>query len=87
MGNLWRTPLSELDIAYDAGQHPICAALLEGGPAALAQKYGLTHDDGYIDECHMCWMMRRKLIDRFPDRLAPRQAYGIVAESQEPTGL
>lgn len=77
MGNMWETPLSELVRNYDADAHPICGALLRGGPALLAREYHAEHDDEYVDECHFCYLLRLALIDRFPQFLAPRQVYGL----------
>jgi len=77
MGNIWQTPLAQLDAHYDAEAHPICGPLLEGGPVRLAEKYGVPHEDAYVDECHMCYDVRKALIDRFPGYLAPRQVYGL----------
>lgn len=77
MGNMWETPLAELVKSYDAARHPICAPLVRGGPAELARHYGLEHEDGYVDACHFCYLMRRALVDRFPEFLAPRQVYGL----------
>jgi hypothetical protein len=77
MGNMWKMPLSKLVRDYDADSHPICGPLLRGGPALLAEEYALERDEAYIDECHFCFMMRRALVDRFPEYLAPRQVYGL----------
>jgi hypothetical protein len=77
MGNMWETPLSELVSKYDPHSHPICGPLIKGGPAALAREYDVEHEDTYVDECHMCYVVRKALIDRFPEYLAPRQVYGI----------
>jgi hypothetical protein len=52
--------------------------LIRGGPAELARHYGIAHEEGYVDECHMCWEVRKALIDRFPQYLAPKQVYGIA---------
>ena len=41
IGNMWRTPLSELVRDYDAAKHPIVGPLLEGGPARLVERFGL----------------------------------------------
>jgi hypothetical protein len=76
MGNAWQTPLSLLLKNYDATQHPITSALLNGGPANLARKYHVPHDDGYIDACHLCYHARKSLMDRFPEYLTPKQVYG-----------
>jgi len=77
MGNLWETPLCELAREYDARQHPICGPLLRGGPAALAQEHGIELPDDFVDECHYCYAVRKALVDRFPEYLAPRQVYGL----------
>ena len=83
MGNLWQQPLAELAAAYEADTHPICRPLARGGPALLAGEYGVTPEAGYVDECHFCYSVRRLLVDRFPESLAPRQVYGLgdVAEA------
>jgi hypothetical protein len=76
MGNMWKQPLSELVRNYNGHTHPVCGPLIRGGPAQLVREYGLEHENEYIDECHFCFLMRKKLIDRFPEYLAPRQVYG-----------
>jgi hypothetical protein len=77
MGNMWETPLSELVKNYDALAHPVCKPLVKGGPALLAETYGVAHEPTYVDECHFCYLVRLALIDRFPQYLAPRQVYGL----------
>ncbi len=77
MGNMWEIPLSELVENYDPDSHPICGPLLKGGPALLAKKYDVKHDDKYVTACHFCYLMRLALIDKFPQYLAPRQVYGV----------
>jgi hypothetical protein len=76
MGNLWQTPLSELVARYRAEEHPICALLVEGGPAGLARRFGYPVQPGYIEACHLCYLVRRALRERFPEYLAPPQVYG-----------
>ncbi len=77
MGNMWETPLSKLVNEYDVNAHPICGPLAKGGPALLAKKYGIEHDKAYVDACHFCYVVRKSLIERFPQYLAPRQVYGL----------
>jgi hypothetical protein len=81
MGNMWRTPLASLAREYRAERHPICGPLVAGGPAALAAEFGGAEEAGYVDACHLCYVVRRALVDRFPDRfpeyLAPGQVYGL----------
>lgn len=77
MGNVWQTPLAEIIAGYDPDTHPICASLLEGGPAELARRYGVATEDGYVDACHLCYLTRSALRERFVGCLAPEQVYGI----------
>ncbi len=77
MGNMWKTRLSTLVTDYDSKRHPICGPLIEGGPAGLARKYNIKHDAEYIDACHFCSLLRKDMIDRFPDYLTPPQVYGL----------
>ena len=80
MGNMWETPLSELVRDYDAAAHPICGPLLRGGPGELVRAYDLDLRGEYVDECHLCFLARKALTDRFPEYLAPRQVYGLENE-------
>ena len=77
IGNFWETSLSELIENYDANSHPICKSLIQGGPAQLVKDYQVEHEDEYVDECHLCYLTRLKLLDKFPKLLAPRQVYGL----------
>ncbi|MHA2390510.1 MAG: radical SAM protein [Promethearchaeota archaeon] len=77
IGNFWETPLSELIQKYEAERHPICGPLIRGGPAQLVKEYDVAHEKEYVDECHICYLARLKLLDSFPKFLAPRQVYGL----------
>lgn len=77
IGNIWQNPLLELFRAWDAQQHPIVGPLVRGGPIRLAAEYGLETGDGYVDECHLCYTMRKLLLTRFPQYLVPKEAYGL----------
>ena len=77
MGNMWKRPLSKLVSEYEAGSHPICGPLVKGGPAQLVRQYNVEHEEEYVDECHLCFLARRALVDSFPEYLAPRQVYGL----------
>jgi hypothetical protein len=77
MGNIWETPLPDLVRGYDAQQHPIAWPLIRGGPIRLVTEYGLEMSGGYVDECHLCYMARKSLLLRFPQYLAPKEAYGL----------
>jgi len=79
MGDMWETPLSGIAATYDPDAPPICGPLLDGGPARLAEAYGLEHDEEYVSACHFRYLMRRALMDRFPEYLGPPQVYGLNA--------
>jgi len=81
MGNMWERGLSTLAMEYEVESHPICGPLAKGGPALLARQYDIDIGGAYVDECHFCYLIRQKLIDRFPGYLAPRQVYGLTEES------
>jgi hypothetical protein len=77
IGNLLERPLTEIMRDYDPDTHPIVGPLLDGGPAELVSRYELPHEQAYADACHLCYISRCKLRDRFPDVLTPDQMYGI----------
>jgi len=78
IGNIWVTPLADLMRGYDPSAHPIVAPLVAGGPARLAREYDLDlGGDGFVDACHLCFLARRALLQRFPAYLAPPQVYGV----------
>jgi hypothetical protein len=83
LGNLWKQPLSEIMARYRPEEHAVCGPLLQGGPAALARAFGLRHADAYVDECQMCYEMRRALRPRMPDLLGPDQMYGVTQGNKE----
>jgi hypothetical protein len=85
LGNILQTPLKEICADYDPDRHPIVEPLLNGGPAGLATRYSLPHQDAYADACHLCDDARRRLRHRFPGILAPDQMYG-VAETDRGSG-
>jgi len=77
IGNLFRKPLSEICKTYEPDSNPIIGPLLEGGPAELIRRYGLSHEAAYADACHLCYEARKALRDRFPEILGPDQMYGV----------
>lgn len=79
IGNIWKKPLKEIMEKYNPQNHPIIGPLVEGGPAELARKFNFDITSGFIDHCHLCFEIRRGLLDRFPDILTPKQVYGVEA--------
>jgi MoaA/NifB/PqqE/SkfB family radical SAM enzyme len=80
LGNLFQTPLSQICEAYDADSHPVFGPLLEGGPAELVRRYGVSHEESYADACHLCYRARRALRGRFEEILTPDSMYGVPGE-------
>ena len=81
IGNFKETALAEIIEAFDPHTHPICAPILEGGPAELVRRYEVPHEDGYVDECHLCYAARQALRLKFPGYLAPGQMYGQYSDA------
>ena len=77
IGNVFQRPLKAICDEYQPEKHPICGLLGDGGPAALVTEYGLPHAASYADACHLCYEARLELRSRFPEFLAPDQAYGV----------
>lgn len=80
IGNMWQIPLSKIIRNYSSKSHPICGPLIRGGPAELAKSLGVKPEPEYIDECHICYLVRREAEDSYPDFLCPRQVYGMDYE-------
>jgi hypothetical protein len=80
IGNIWQQPLAQIMREYRPEEHPILGPLVKGGPAELARVFGLPEGDTYISGCHLCYLVRKKLLDRFPRYLCPRQVYGVPEE-------
>jgi hypothetical protein len=78
MGNLFDQPLAEIVADYNPQGHPIVGPLLAGGPVALVEAFDLTHQEAYVDACHLCYLSRDMLAERLPECLGPRQMYGEV---------
>ena len=76
IGNLFENPLAEIMGDYDACAHPVIGPLLAGGPVEIVNRYVLPHEQSYADACHLCYVSRSKLRDRFPEALNPCQMYG-----------
>ena len=77
IGNVYKSPLSQIMKTFEPTKHPIIGPLLDGGPAELARKYDVPHQEQFVDECHFCFLLRKTLIEKFPQHLAPNQVYGL----------
>jgi MoaA/NifB/PqqE/SkfB family radical SAM enzyme len=76
IGNAWKKPFSKIIEEFNPYEHAIIEPLVRGGPVALVEKFGLSHDDAYADACHLCYAARLLLRNKYPEILAPNQMYG-----------
>ncbi len=77
IGNIREKSLKKIKRDYRPQDHPIIGPLLRGGPAELAEIYGLPQGTDYADHCHLCFLIRKELLSMFPQYLCPAQVYGI----------
>jgi hypothetical protein len=78
IGNLKSQPLTKVIDQYDPHKHPILNAVAQDGPIGLvkiADDLGINYGQRFVDECHLCYEMRRLLQKHFPLHLAPSSCY------------
>jgi len=78
VGNMFKEPLKRIAENYDPKSHPVISVLLNGGPAKLAEMHNYDTTAGFVDHCHLCFEVRRKISDQFENHLGPKQVYGIT---------
>jgi hypothetical protein len=83
IGNAWKKPLKRIISELDPQKHPIIGPLMEGGPAALAEEFGIAPRKAYADACHMCYEIRCELRKngRLKSILVPDQLYGSGSQA------
>lgn len=77
MGNIWKKSLYNIMKDYNAHSHPICGPITRGGPAKLVEELNIHPEVECVDECHLCFLVRKKILNKYPDYLAPKQVYGL----------
>ncbi|KXH76111.1 MAG: hypothetical protein AM326_07740 [Candidatus Thorarchaeota archaeon SMTZ-45] len=78
IGNAKRNSLSDSLNSYSYSNHPIIRILAETGPIGLYQlalQHGLEPNSTFVNECHLCFEMRRLLHYHYPKLLAPIRCY------------
>ncbi|MFW9985422.1 MAG: radical SAM protein [Candidatus Odinarchaeota archaeon] len=79
IGNIQQVPLHKIIASYNPDQHPIIHALTNtgiGGLIQLAQEHNVEIPTQSVSSpCHACYVLRRTLLDTFPNDLAPHHLY------------
>lgn len=78
IGNAKEKNLSKIVEEYDHSAHPIIKVLADEGPKGLlelAKRRGFISEEGYVDECHLCYELRKYLRTHYPEYLAPKSYY------------
>ncbi len=78
IGNAAHESLPTLLNDYDYQRHPIISIIAEQNPIGLlelAKARGYKEKKGFINECHLCYEMRRFLQPHYPQYLAPSTCY------------
>lgn len=78
IGNARNEPLADILGRYDARMHPLISILSEKGPIGLydlALRKGYNDMRSFVDECHLCYEMRKFLRPYYRRFLAPSECY------------
>ena len=78
IGNTKTRPLTQILRSYDYVEHPLLSVLAKEGPIGLlkiAIAKGFSQDQKFINECHLCYEMRKFLSSYYPQHLVPANCY------------
>ena len=78
IGNTKHRSLARILQNYNNRTHPILSIIAEEGPIGLlkvAKAKGFKQKQKFIDECHLCYEIRRFLRPYYPDYLSPSSCY------------
>lgn len=78
IGNAINQSLPEVLKSYDYRYHPIIRIIVEEGPIGLlrlATAKGYKEDRKFVDECHLCYEMRKFLRRYYTRYLSPENCY------------
>jgi hypothetical protein len=78
IGNTKRESLTRILQNYDYHAHPIISTIAEEGPIGLlgtARAKGFKEKQKFVNECHLCYEMRKILRPYYPNHLAPSSCY------------
>ena len=78
IGNTNIQPLTKILQNYDVDKHPILAIISRKGPIGLlnlAKEKGFQQSQRFVNECHLCYDLRKYLQPFYPYSLAPDYCY------------
>ena len=80
IGNVEKSSIAEVFEEYEHNLNPIVSVIVEKGPKGLyemAIQRGYRKHTSFVDECHLCYEMRRFLRPYYEDILNPSSCYQI----------
>jgi len=81
LGNTRQQRVSELCRTQRVRETPLLRGLSEQGPSALiplARRLGFAIQAQYVDKCHLCFDLRRQLVNYMPEEFGPKHLYEIT---------
>lgn len=78
IGNINNISLTEIVQNYDVEKHLILSVVWKEGPIGLlqvAKKQGFQINQNFVNECHLCYEVRKFLQPFYPIFLAPKYCY------------
>ncbi|MEN6344403.1 MAG: radical SAM protein [Armatimonadia bacterium] len=81
LGNTRNHRVRDLCRTQHVQDTPLLREMAARGPAALlplAGRFGITPLPAYASKCHLCFDLRRQLVQYMPEGFGPRQVYEVV---------
>jgi hypothetical protein len=78
IGNTRKAPISKILSDYKLEEHPILNMVTKKGPLGLLELCGSEGPklrSGYVTSCQLCYDIRKHLMAKYPDYLAPANCY------------
>jgi hypothetical protein len=78
IGNTNIQSLTNIIKNYKIENHPVLSIVWKEGPKALlkfAEENGFKPNQKYVNECHLCYELRKFLQPIYPYSLAPKECY------------
>ena len=80
LGNTHRSRLVDLCRTEHVRRTPLLSEIAARGPVALlplAERFGIAPRPEYASKCHLCFDLRRQLVEHMPLEFGPRQVYEV----------